>query len=304
MSAFWSGWVMFLVVLNLGITLFLFIWGQRLRIPTMPDGTTGHVWAHGVLREGVRRLPLWWVLFSAAMFVGGFGYLALYPGFGGFHGALHWTSAGEWQRDTAANNARLSAVLLRARTLSIEALAADAEVRSIGQRLFLDNCAACHGIQARGNTVVGAPDLTDGDWLYGGDSQSLLLSIQQGRNGVMPALGEVLGRDGVSEVADYVVSLSGRTAPADWVAAGKTRFATLCFACHGPDGRGNHALGAPDLTDAAWLYGSGIRSVEESIRNGRSGVMPAWRQRLGNEQTRMIAAWVYANSPHEPVAAR
>lgn len=304
MSAFWSGWVMFLVVLNLGITLFLFIWGQRLKIPTLPDGTTGHVWAHGVLREGVRRLPLWWVLFSTAMFVGGFGYLALYPGFGAYQGALRWTSAGQWQRDTAATDASLHGLMLRARTQPIETLATDAEILRVGRRLFLDNCAACHGLDARGNTIVGAPDLTDADWLYGGDSKSLLLSIQEGRNGAMPALGEVLGRDGVSEVASYVVSLSGRSAPAEWVAAGKARFATVCFACHGADGRGNKELGAPNLTDDVWLYGADIQRVEESIRNGRSGVMPAWRQRLGEERTRMIAAWVYANSLRGAPAAR
>src|SRR6187431_1057986 len=141
MSRFWSAWVMCLVVLNLGITLFLFLWGPRLKIPTQPDGTTGHVWAHGVLRESVRKLPLWWVLFSAGAFIIGFAYLSLYPGFGGYKGALGWTSAGEWQRDTQANNAKLEAVVQPLRSMNIEQLAANNDALGLGHRLYLDNCA-------------------------------------------------------------------------------------------------------------------------------------------------------------------
>ncbi len=294
MTPFWSGWVMFLVVLNLGISLFLFIWGQRVAIPTEPDGTTGHAWAHGVLREGVRRLPLWWVLFSAAMFLAAFTYLTLYPGFGSFRGMLGWTSAVEWRHDTAANDARMEAVLARVRAMSIEDLAADAGVVSVGRGLYLDNCAACHGTRARGNPALGVPDLADADWLYGGDGQTLLLSILDGRNGTMPPMGTILGHDGVNEVAAYVLSLSGQKAPADWQAAGRERFQALCSACHGADARGNPVLGAPDLTDGIWLYGGNAGRIIETIREGRSGVMPAWRGRLGEDRARMVAAWVYA----------
>jgi cytochrome c oxidase cbb3-type subunit 3 len=292
MSRFWSGWVMFLVMLNLGITLFLFVWAQRLRIPTRSDGTTGHVWAHGVLREGVRRLPLWWVLFSAGMFIIGFIYLALYPGFGSYEGRLGWTSAGEWQRDTQANDAKLAATLQPLSSLSVEELAENDNARSFGHRLFLDNCAACHGATATGNQSLGAPNLVDGDWLYGKDT--LTASILDGRTGAMPPWGPALGHEGVNEVASYVLSLSGVKAPADWIAAGKTRYEAMCVACHGADGRGNAALGAPDLTDGVWLYGSDFASVTASIEKGRSGVMPAWRNRLSAEQVRMIAAWLHA----------
>lgn len=294
MSTFWSGWVMGLVVLNLGITLFLFLWAIRLKIPTLPDGTTGHVWAHGVLREGVRNLPVWWVVFSASMFVIGISYLALYPGFGGFQGLLQWTSAEELQRDTAANNARLEASIQPLRSLSIEQLAAQPGIAAIGHRLYLDNCAACHGIEALGNQVLGAPDLTDAETLYGGDSETILTSISSGRSGVMPAWGEALGRDGVNEVAAYVLSLSGVSTPKDWIAAGKPRFETLCVACHGADGRGNAALGAPNLTDSTWLYGGDFASVTTTIRNGRNGAMPGWSRRLNQDQMRVIAGWVYA----------
>jgi len=292
MSRFWSGWVMFLVMLNLGITLFLFVWAQRLKIPTQSDGTTGHVWAHGVLREGVRRLPLWWVLFSAGMFIVGFIYLSLYPGFGSYAGRLGWTSADEWQRDTQANNARLEATLQPLGSLSIEALAQNDNARALGHRLFLDNCAACHGSAALGNQSLGAPNLVDDDWLYGEDT--LMASILDGRTGAMPPWGPALGNEGVKEVASYVLSLSGVKAPEDWVAAGKARYETICVACHGADGRGNAALGAPDLTDDVWLYGNDFASVTASIEHGRSGVMPAWRHRLSEQDVRMIAAWLHS----------
>lgn len=295
MSRFWSGWVMFLVMLNLGITLFLFVWAQRLKIPTRADGTTGHVWAHGVLREGVRRLPLWWVLFSAGMFIVGFVYLALYPGFGAYAGRLGWTSSEEWLRDTLANNAKLEATLQPLSSLSVDQLARNDNARALGQRLFLDNCAACHGSAALGNQSIGAPNLVDGDWLYG--AGTLTISILDGRTGAMPAWGPALGHEGINEVASYVLSLSGVKAPADWVAAGKTRYEMMCVACHGTDGRGNPALGAPDLTDSAWLYGNDFASVTASIANGRTGAMPAWRNRLSEDQVRMIAAWLHAQGP-------
>lgn len=294
MSGFWSGWVKFLVVLNLGITFLLFVLALRLKIPTHVDGTTGHVWAHGVLREGVRKLPGWWVVLSALMFVIGVVYLALYPGFGSFKGTLGWTSTRELERATAENLAKLEAAIEPLRSLSIEQIAADPQSAAFGHRLYLDNCAACHGREARGNQKLGAPDLVDADWLYGGDSATLLASIRDGRNGIMPAWGSALGRDGVNEVASYVLSLSGVKAPQDWVAAGKTRFETMCASCHGVDGRGNTAVGAPNLTDDVWQYGGDFESVATTIRDGRSGVMPGWRHRLSEDEIRAIAAWIIA----------
>ncbi|HEX7114559.1 MAG TPA: cytochrome-c oxidase, cbb3-type subunit III [Steroidobacter sp.] len=292
MDGFWSGWVKFLVVLNLGITFLLFLAALFIKIPTQADGTTGHVWAHGVIREAVRKLPRWWVFCSALVFVIGVVYLALYPGFGSFRGVLGWTSEAQFQREAAENEAKLEAALAPLRNLSIEEIAANPQSVAIGHRLFLDNCAACHGIDARGNQTLGAPDLLDSDALYGNDSATLLASIRDGRNGVMPAWGSALGHEGVNEVAAYVLSLSGVNAPKDWVEAGKARFQGMCVGCHGADGRGNPALGAPNLTDRVWLYGGDFKRVAQSIRDGRSGVMPAWRNRLTDDEIRMIAAWV------------
>ena len=268
MTPFWSAWIMFLVVLNLGITLFLFLWGQRVAIPTLADGTSGHVWAHGVLKEGIRKLPLWWVLISLAMFITGFTYLALYPGFGSFKGMLGWTAHGELATDLAANRSKLDPLLQRVAVQPVETIARDAEATLVGQRLFIDNCAACHGNEGHGNHLVGAPNLIDGDWLYGGSGDAILASIQDGRMGVMPPMGASF------DAASFA----------------------LCAACHGPTGTGNQALGAPDLTDHVWLYGGDNAAIERTIRDGRSGVMPAWRTRLSDTDARMIAAWVYEQS--------
>jgi cytochrome c oxidase cbb3-type subunit 3 len=294
MSGFWSAWVMVLACITTGVGLTLFVWALWMRIPTVEDGTTGHVWAHGVLREAVRPLPWWWMVISIGAFVFGAAYLVLYPGFGNFAGRLEWSSRGEHQRDAAANGALLEARLAPLRDLSIEQLAVHDEATGIGHRLYLDNCAACHGKAALGNHAVGAPDLTDADWLYGGDAQTILASILDGRNGVMPPLGGALGHNAVNEVAAYVVSVSGTQVPPDWVAAGKVRFDALCTACHGADGRGNPALGAPNLFDGAWLYGGSIDSVVAAVRDGRSGVMPAWRARLSGDEARLITAWLIA----------
>lgn len=303
MSAFWSAWIMFLVVLNMGITLFLFVWGTRVKIPTLPDGTSGHVWAHGVLREGVRKLPVWWVALSASMFVAAFVYLVLYPGFGSHKGSLGWTAQGELARDTAANQARLDPVLQHFKGRSIEQLATDAEATGMGERLFIDNCAACHGRTAHGNKVLGAPDLSDADWLYGGDGNTIVSSILDGRHGSMPTFLSTFGEDGIEKLANYVLSLSGAPHSNVKAAAGKPLFG-VCSACHGVDGKGNPVLGAPNLTDTTWLYGGDLATIEETIRNGRGGNMPAWRARLDDSDVRLIAAWVYAQSHATPASKR
>ena len=299
MSNAWSLWVMFLVVLNMGITFFLFLWAPRAKIPTLPDGTTGHVWAHGAIREGLARLPTWWLVISFAMFFGAFGYLVLFPGFGNHKGTLGWTSHGQLARETASNDARLDAAFQRFDKYSIEQLAGDREARAMGEVLFRDNCAACHGRDAHGNMLLGAPNLADNDWLYGGDGKAILTSILDGRHGAMPAWGPQFGDAGVANLANYVLSLSGAPHDATKAIAGKALF-TVCAACHGPEGKGNPALGAPNLTDTIWLYGGDLESVETSIRDGRSGNMPTWRARLGENDARVIAAYVYSLSHGDP----
>jgi cytochrome c oxidase cbb3-type subunit 3 len=291
MSMGWSLWVMFLVVLNMGITFFLYLWGPRAKIPTLPDGTSGHVWAHGVLREGVRPLPLWWVVLSGAMFVAGFVYLALYPGFGNFKGALGWTSHTELANAVAATAAKRAPLVERFKLYPVEQLASDPASLQMGKVLFEDNCAACHQRSAKGNVALGAPDLSDNDWLYGGSGSDITTSIHDGRSGVMPPWAS-LGEDNVKNLAQYVLSLSGSPHDAAKAAAGQPLFST-CAACHGADGKGNQALGAPNLTDHIWLHGGSVADIEKTIGEGRQGHMPAWSPRLSDEQIRVVAAYVY-----------
>lgn len=295
MTTFWSLWIMVLVTINLGITLFLFLWGQKVRIPTLPDGTTGHVWAHGVLREGLHTLPKWWVFISGSLFIAAFCYLILYPGYGRYKGLLGWSAHGELAQDMVRNHERLESLVARLRQEPVETLAGDQAATAFGHRLFLDNCAACHSTSGKGNQVIGAPNLVDRDWLYGGDPETLLESITNGRQGVMPPHGALLGTAGVQEVAQYVLSLSGHANDPLKAELGKDQF-TPCSACHGADGKGNHALGAPDLTDTTWLYGGGQARIEQTIRDGRSGEMPGFRDRLSDSEIKAVAAWVYSQS--------
>lgn len=306
MSDFWSSWVIVLIVFNLGVSFLLFLWAPHARIPTLEDGTTGHVWANGAIREGMHRLPMWWIVLSFLMFASAFAYLALYPGFGNFVGRLGWTSHAQLASDTAANRQLQQKDMQRFAQLAVEQLALDPQALTMGAVLFADNCAACHGSAGRGNPLLGAPDLADSDWLYGGDGPALLTSIIEGRRGVMPAWGEALGEGGVDKVAAYVLSLSWGTphnvADLGKVEAGRKLFST-CAACHGADGKGNQSLGAPNLGDSIWLYGSTPEAVKESIRHGRNGNMPAWRDRLGDDNARVLAAYVYSLS-HDPRAGR
>ncbi|MBS0382614.1 MAG: cytochrome-c oxidase, cbb3-type subunit III [Proteobacteria bacterium] len=295
MSLFWSIWVMFLVVLNLGITLLLFIWAPWAKVPVKPDGTTGHVWAHGAIREGLNNLPRWWIVLSASMFIAAFIYLWLYPGFGSHKGKLGWTQHGQLAEEVAANDAKLDPLLARFRMYSVEQLSGDPQALQMGKRLFEDNCAACHGYQGKGNMALGAPNLTDQDWLYGGTGKDIVASITQGRAGVMPAW-NALGEDTVNNLTEYVLGISGQPHDAKMAAAAEPTFKSTCAACHGADGKGNQGIGAPNLTDAIWLHGGTRADIHKTIHDGRQGEMPAWDKRLNEDDIRVTAAYVYSLS--------
>jgi cytochrome c oxidase cbb3-type subunit III len=294
-SSFWAHWVVALLLFNLGVTVFLLIWGPRVKIPTLEDGTTGHVWAHGVLRESVRRLPTWWMIMSVSSFAIGAVYLVLYPGFGNFKGLLGWTQISQLTQDTEANAAPLHGLMRAFEHAPVETLAANSAATRIGRRLFIDNCAPCHGREAHGNPLLGAPNLTDKAWLYGGDGKAILASIRDGRHGIMPPFGTAFDRNAITNLANYVLNLSAAPHDPAKAAAGKPLFA-VCAACHGAEGQGNTLIGAPDLTDGIWLYGGTEAVIEQTIHDGRSGVMPAWRARLGDDGARLVAAWVYSQS--------
>lgn len=259
---------------------------------TAAIGKTGHVW-DGDLEEYNNPLPRWWLGLFVITVLFGAGYLIVYPGLGNFSGTNRWSSIGEYEAQMQEQRARFDARVASLRGLTLQQLAAEPGAMATARNLFNANCSACHGSDARG--ARGFPNLTDRDWLWGGEGQSVYDSIAEGRHGAMPALGSVLGETGVNEVASYVVSLGGNKAPADWIAAGKERFATLCAGCHGADAKGNPALGAPNLTDSTWLHGGDFDTVRATITNGRDSQMPAHAETLGDSKVRLLAAYVLSH---------
>lgn len=293
MSQHWSIWVMALIILNLGIALFLFIWGNRVDIPTRKDGTSGHVWAHGTLREGVRPLPKWWIWFSAGLFVFALIYFILYPGFGNAPGVLGWSSESRLDAEQAERQEQQAPLFEQAMGAMPSELTDNESIVSAGGRLYQDNCASCHGDDARGNDSIGAPNLVDDAWQWGGSDEAILTSLRDGRSGQMPAWNS-LGEEAIDELANYVLRLTMSGHDRSKALAGESRF-TACTACHGNDGTGNTAMGAPNLTDNAFQWGGSLDATKETLREGRQGVMPAWSDRMSEAEIRMTVTWVLAN---------
>ena len=288
---FSSGWSWFIAastVVGLIACLGLLVIASRRKVMA-GDNTTGHVW-DGDLREMNNPLPRWWMWLFVLTVVFSVAYLVLYPGLGSMEGTLRWSSAGEVQRDVERQRAAMAPVYAKFTGQPAEALAKDAQAMAIGERLFANNCAVCHGSDAKGSK--GFPNLTDNDWLWGGSFDDVRKTITEGRNGVMPPMAEAIGGgDNVRNIAQYVLSLSG--SPHDSVAAqlGKPKFA-VCAACHGPEGKGNPAVGAPNLTDKVWLHGWGEAAIAAMVNNGKNNAMPAHASRLTPEQIRVLAAYV------------
>jgi cytochrome c oxidase cbb3-type subunit 3 len=253
----------------------------------------GHVWDED-LQELNNPLPRWWLNLFYITLVFGVVYLALYPGLGTYAGAFGWTSTGQYDKEIAAANKQYNPLYEKYLKQDLLQVAADREAIRTGERLFVTYCTSCHGSDARG--AKGFPNLRDKDWLYGGEPATIKASIMNGRTGAMPPWGAVLGQEGVFNVSEYVLALSGRRVNQDAAAAGKEKFTQLCVACHGADGKGNPALGAPNLADDVWLYGGSQKSVMESIDKGRTGRMPAHAEFLGEAKGHLLAAYVYSLS--------
>ena len=284
-----SIFIITLTLLNIAGALWLLWWTRRSRGETASTLTTGHVWDED-LTELNNPLPRWWLwLFIITVAFAGV-YLTLYPGLGSWQGTLGWSSRGEHEAQSRANAARIEKTLAPFTARAVSELGHDPAALAIGRNLFLNNCAACHG--SDGGGAPGYPNLTDKDWLYGGDADTVVATISNGRMGVMPAWGPVLGTQGVENVLDYVFSLQGRKLEAGDVGAGKAKFAELCAACHGADARGNPAMGAPNLTDHTWLHGGALNTVRETIEKGRNGTMPPHLARLGETRVKLLAAYV------------
>jgi len=264
---------------------------RRRRGETAGTGeTTGHVWDED-LRELNNPLPRWWLWLFILTVVFGIGYLLIYPGLGNYAGMAGWSSQKQYEEQTVAAEAVLARTLAPFGHQDVKALARNVDALRIGRNLFMNNCAACHGSDARG--APGFPNLTDKDWLFGGTPEAIVQTISYGRTSVMPAWRDVLGGDaGVEDVLAYVLSLSGRHGSSGNVENGRARFASICVACHGADGRGNQVVGAPNLTDQVWLNGGAVATVRETIAKGRQAQMPAQLERLGETRVKLLAAYV------------
>ncbi len=290
-SSFWNWFIIVPTVAGI-IGLFILIrWlSEKPRAHGEAIETMGHVW-DGDLAEFNHPLPRWWLnLFYITLFFA-IGYAVLYPGLGTFAGTLGWTSRGQYESEMAAADSEYGPLYARWQSQDLMTVSQDPQARKTGRRLFMNYCAQCHGADAGGSR--GFPSLRDGEWLYGSDPAAIETSILDGRLAAMPPWGDTLGAQGVTDVANFVLQLANRS-DADPAAAarGKTRFETLCVACHGADGKGMTALGAPDLTNGTWLYGGSLAQVSESIAKGRKGQMPAHRGTLGEAKAHLLAAYV------------
>lgn len=319
MTTFWSLWIIVITVGTLVGCAILLTWCAKDKMGVEEGEDMGH--EYDGIRELNNPLPKWWTYLFVSTFVFAAVYLTLFPGLGSFKGVLNWQSSDQTVRTLeeskeaiarAQENKQLNqyakelddadayfggafrALAHNADGLRpIPEIAQDPEAIKVGQRLFLQNCSQCHGSDARGQK--GFPNLTDDAWLYGGEPAAIVTTIMQGRIGQMPAWKDALGEQGVQEVVSYTLSLSGRKVNAREAEAGKARF-VVCAACHGTDGKGNPAVGAPDLTDQDWLFGDSRAAVTETVMNGRSGVMPAWKDILGEDKVQLVAAYVWSLS--------
>ena len=300
---FSSGWSVFIAVatvVSLLACLALLVFASR-RTQMADDNSTGHVF-DGDLVEMNNPMPMWWVVLFVATVIFALVYVYAFPALGSVSGSLGWTSRGELKADQAVAAKDMAQVYAAYSSVPADTLSQDPKAMAIGQRLFINNCATCHGSDARGSK--GFPNLTDNDWLHGGSPEKIEETITLGRTGVMPPMAAAVGSaTDVHDVANYVLSLS--KSPHDSIAAsaGKAKFA-VCAACHGADGKGNTAIGAPNLTDGVWLHGWGEAAITAIVNNGKTNVMPAQGGRLSPEQIHVLASYVWGLSQPRRTAAR
>ncbi|HEX9718770.1 MAG TPA: cytochrome-c oxidase, cbb3-type subunit III [Ramlibacter sp.] len=290
---FWSVYVAGFTVVSI-IACLLLLWiTARSKVVPNADNTTGHVW-DGDLRESNNPMPRWWMWLFVITIVFGLLYLVAYPGLGSYPGELKWTTSGEYAAEVEQANKELAPMYAQFTAKKAEELAGDANAMAVGERLFMNNCAQCHGSDARGSK--GFPSLADADWLHGGATGKIAETITQGRRGQMPPMAAAVGTpEDVKNVANYVLSLS--RSPHDSVRAqlGKAKF-TACAACHGMDGKGNPALGAPNLADDIWLHGWGEQAIVAMVNTGKINEMPAQAGKLTEAQIHVLAAYVWGLS--------
>ncbi|MGI9277262.1 MAG: cytochrome-c oxidase, cbb3-type subunit III [Endozoicomonas sp.] len=294
MSSFWSGWIIVLTLACLVLVCWVLFATRKAERKSTTDETTGHV--YDGIEELDNPMPQWWFVLFVATLVFSAAYLLLYPGMGSWKGILGWTSTGELERHQQKHDRRYAPLFQQYAKTPIAELISNPKAIKMGQRVFINNCALCHGSDAGG--AFGFPDLTDNEWLYGGNPKAIKTSVMHGRTGQMPAWGAVIGEKGVRDVATFIrykVGLVKDIDPAT-LDSGQKTYDTTCSVCHGSNGEGSYAVGAPSLVDGVWLYGSSQAQVEYTIRNGRNGVMPAWKDILGEEKVHLVSAYIYSLS--------
>jgi cytochrome c oxidase cbb3-type subunit 3 len=292
-SNFWSVYVAGITLVSILACVILLWVTARKKVPATADNSTGHVWDED-LREMNNPLPRWWVWMFVITIVFALLYLVAYPGLGSYEGKLAWTSRGEHTAEMDKANKALEPLYARYTGLPPEQVAADAGAMAIGERLFMNNCAQCHGSDARGSK--GFPNLADADWLHGGTPDKIKETLVKGRIGNMPPMAAAVGTpDDVKNVANYVLSLSGSPHDSLKASLGKGKFGA-CAACHGIDGKGNQALGAPNLTDGIWLHGWGESAIVSIINTGKVNQMPAQADKLTEAQVHVLASYIWGLS--------
>ncbi|MDH5611665.1 MAG: cytochrome-c oxidase, cbb3-type subunit III [Gammaproteobacteria bacterium] len=294
-SEFWSWFISAIVVGGFVWMLYLLQINNKSQLPEGGKAKpTGHIWDEN-LEELNTPLPRWWLYMFYITIVFGAVYLVLYPGMGSFQGVLGWSQVSEYETEVAKAEAEFGPLYDKFLNEDLAVLATSSDAMRTGERLYVNYCSVCHGSDARG--AKGFPNLRDNDWLYGGEPETIKTSILYGRTGAMPAWEDALGGDeGVSQVAEYVQQLAGRDINTEVAAAGKAKFDMFCVACHMPEGTGNQAVGAPNLTDNTWLYGGSAMAIKQSIAKGRAGRMPAHAEFLGEAKVHILAAYIYSLS--------
>ncbi len=294
LNSFWNWFVIILTIGSILACWWLLQWTRGVSNRQGEDvGSTGHVWDDDLVELNA-PLPRWWLYLFNITIVFALAYLVIFPGLGNVPGILGWSQISRYEAEASQAAAAQESVYARFREMESAELVADSKANSIGRRLFANHCVMCHGSDGRG--AQGFPNLSDHDWLYGGSYEQILTSIRQGRTGVMPPMGAVLGEKGLRNVVAYVQQLSGQKADRDLAAAGKVQFDTLCAACHGPDGSGNQLLGAPNLSDAVWLHGGTPELIAQTVNLGRNSKMPAHQTVLNEDRQRLLAAYVVSLS--------